>query len=397
MTRYRRTSRAAAAGVLALLSVLLGIPAPCTAATQPADTPVIAVGLGTRLVLYRYDPRTSSFQVYWEFMSTGRLFYENADTHWQMAFGDVDGDGQDELVSVDQWSLNVWGERGTTPVRAVLSAQPTTHVSLAVADPDGDGRNEILVGWRNQLSLWRYERGRLTSLDAIPVGPTRLEMVWNINVGDLDGDGRQDILLGGTLLAGHQDVLRIIHWDGERLTEGDMIPVKGAADVTRLYDWDRDGRPEPFARLRTNQVGFPGLLIRDLDGNGTSELLLNGTKIYRAVQASDGSTVYGLMDQIGDVAERPGEVQPNAAVAASFVPTGSSDHEPAILVRDLRVEGGGSGQVLEAGEDALLDFEAENVGGEAEEVLFRLVIEVSTAEGFRVVRSFSDFSIDVRR
>jgi hypothetical protein len=202
-----------------------------------------------------------------------------------------------------------------------------------------------------------------------------------------------------------------------RLVYGDVIPVTGAADVTRLCDWDADGLPEIFtsgngqrvqgigwdpasltyrrfwmssdlngyvqgiaigdldadghldlvagtydypgihdnvpeliffeehdglpvmqARVNCDQVGFPGLLIADLYGDGRQEVLLNGSKVYTAQVASDGTTVFGQTDQIKRVAQRPGEVQPNAAVTAYFQPAGQPDDSPAILVHELSIQ-----------------------------------------------------------
>ncbi len=447
-------------GSLLLVSTLwAGLPAagPSSRAqiaidTPEDSTPVIAVGVGTGIVAYRFDRLRDDYAVVWESAPTGRFDFQNADTHWQPSFGDPDGDGEIELVSVDQWMLHVWGDRGAGSVHAEISAVPFTHTATAVADADGDGRDEILVGWKDRLMIWTYDGASLTQASEISVSSAPQAMIWNINVADIDADPRPEIVVGGTLSNGTDIVLGVLEYAAGRLTLETTIPVHWYADVTRLYDFDADGRPEIFTsgnnqrilglrfddrlgsftpfwqsenldgfiqglalgdldadgrteivagtyvypkrhnspprlsifsdpgtgvpelvyQTESPQVGYPGLLIRDLDGDARAELLVNGTRVYEIGRGPGGAWLCSHTHRLGTVAERPGEVQPNAAVTARFSPTGQPGAQPVILVQLLLVTSGGSGTTLGIGQNVSLALKAENVGWEAHGLTFHL-------------------------
>jgi|GEM_PF-2253463 len=417
-----------------------------------ASPPTIAVGVGSGIVTYRYSPLTDEYLVIWESEPTGRFDFQNADTHWQPSFGDPDGDGETELVSVDQWMLHVWGDRGAGSINAEISSIPFTHAATAVADADGDGRDEILVGWKNQLMIWTYDGTELSRRTALTVSGGDRAMIWNINVANLDADPRPEIVAGGTLTDGRMHVLQILEYEDGELRLETSVPVEWYADVTRVYDWDGDGRPEifttgnsqrilglrydersgtyrPFWRSRlldgfiqglafgdidrdshpeivagtyvyadrhdsppglsifsdpgtgvpelvyqieSPQVGYPGLILRDLDADSRLELLVNGSRLYEIERGAGGSWLCSHTRRLGAVEERPGEVQPNAAVAAAFTPSGQRETSPLVLVQHLVVTAGGTGRILGIGQNVQLALRAENVGWEAHDLIFRL-------------------------
>ncbi|MFC1595324.1 FG-GAP repeat domain-containing protein [Gemmatimonadota bacterium] len=509
------------------LLILTGIvPASTHAALQSGEEsnpPIIAVGIGTQVLLYQYQPVSDSYELIWETVPSGRaLSYQNSDVHWQPVFGDVDDDKDIELVSVDQSRLLVWGDRNTVPVSIQLEGDACPTGLAKVEDADGDGLNEILVGYHDKISIWRYGEETLQQLAVLdlPVNDDG-EMIWHINVSDLNSDGVQDILVGGALHYRGQGALYLLRYQNGTLEIQGVIQVLMDADVAKIHDWDGDGRCEIFVggngecvqairwnpetktfdhfwrsenldgfiqgvalgdldgdgqpelaagsysyemyhqkpptlyvfdraedgmpvlkgETTTMQVGYPGLLIDDFDGNGKSEILLNGMKFYQITPVGDGGFDLRLSHEIEGLGERPGEIQPNASVTEYFNVHGRRRLEPDITIQQAFVALGGQDLVI-SGSAAQVHilFSAQNVGAEASKIRFRLVcndprieliqdeifldflnsgsgtnnsnspfvlrvrpgsesgplnlrIEVETHGGFRFARSFSKFSV----
>jgi hypothetical protein len=125
------------------------------------------------------------------------------------ALGDVDGDGEPDLVVGRVYGDEVGSDGDAFVLRPDGTRVPIPVVggvrSLAVADLDGDGRQEILIGdgWnrdygkvaRARLTRVRWQNGAF-SAELIEESPGQYTL-WNLVVADLDGDGRADIATRG--------------------------------------------------------------------------------------------------------------------------------------------------------------------------------------------------------
>jgi hypothetical protein len=155
-----------------------------------------------------------------------------------VACGDIDGDGVDEIVTgpgpgppfgpqVRGWQLTE--EDGNQPIAAVnYFAYGTLKygVNVACGDIDGDGYDEIVTGagpgavFGPHVRGWNYDGGATTN--AIPAVSFLAYGVpkWGANVacGDIDGDGIDEIITGPGPGAVYGPHVRGWNYDGGTLS-----------------------------------------------------------------------------------------------------------------------------------------------------------------------------------
>lgn len=201
----------------------------------------------------------------------------SAATPTGMTVGDVDHDGNDDLIarrtdgSLVAYPGNGAGDVGAEIVLQAAPAQASTRpVTELVGDLSGDGADDLIARWAgdNDRRL-RIHPAPATAID--PAGGTvvtaathgtGLFAATRIAAGDLTGDGYDDLLVRwrwGTanLYAGHGD---------GTLTGGGQVGTAGAWSNARdvvIGDYDADGRNDVVVRWADGSVvRFPG------DGKG---------------------------------------------------------------------------------------------------------------------------------
>jgi hypothetical protein len=167
--------------------------------------------------------------------------------------GDVDGDGQKEIVVIAQESASPWrmfvriiSSNGTIKHSWTASGTTAYGTAPALADLDGDSVPEIVIQSDNALDVWK---GDGTELPGFPSNFDGSMTYWLGNsapvVGDVDGDGQPDIVIT-TQAAGSS--VRGKVWVYSR--HGALHPHFpksldiGAGAVPAIADIDLDGRNE---------------------------------------------------------------------------------------------------------------------------------------------------------
>ncbi len=197
-------------------------------------------------------------------------------------FGDVDGDGDPDLVFSFSYGLSppidpqdqqtrLLLNDGTGNFTDVTAAQmpvdgaPTFAVELADISGNGAldiflGRGEQFGGTVNRLYL-NDGTGHFT--DASDTLPSNFDMSVDVASGDIDADGDIDIVVGNSAaLFGNGDAVRVLRNDGTgQLTNAGVLPF--FANAVRLADFDEDGD----ADLVASEFGV-GMHLARADGSG---------------------------------------------------------------------------------------------------------------------------------
>jgi hypothetical protein len=195
-----------------------------------------------------------------------------------LGIGDVDGDGNMEVVAVEGHTGIFWSEffifrsGGNNTDLYIIGYEPSGYIiekhvhvetggtfAAEVADVDEDHISEIvLAGTGYDVDSGNPFVGRMEIVD---FNGTDYNVTWESNfyrewamgvtVGDVDGDGRNEIVTEDSYLDAQDEVhyiLRIYEWDGDTYIERGTTEVPSENYALDTGDPDHDGENEIISK-----------------------------------------------------------------------------------------------------------------------------------------------------
>lgn len=194
----------------------------------------------------------------------------------QIALGDFDGDGKDDLIGV--WPVGIWIQYTSGTWEKVLNTD--NLIWLSAGDMNGDGKDDILGSW--SFGVWYRDTasGLWTRLHDSAAG--------SVTAGDLDGDGKDDLVgvwsgagiwerLSGngtwTRILGDQNLI----W----LTTGDMNG-DGKDDILGSWNHGVYALDSATGNWTRYHDAAQQITAGDLDGDGVDDIigLWNGIGVW---------------------------------------------------------------------------------------------------------------------
>ncbi len=210
-----------------------------------------------------------------------------------VAAGDIDGDGYDEIVTgagpgaVFGPHVRGWNYDGTgkvTPVPGVsyfAYGTPKWGVNVASGDLDGDGYDEIVTGagpgaiYGPHVRGWNVDGGAAAAISGVSFfayGTNKFGV--NVSCGDIDGDGMAEIITGagpGQVFGAHVrgwncDGAAVIAISGINFFAWPPEEVRFGARVSALADLNGDGRAELLVGQGPDPVASTTVKVYRYDG-----------------------------------------------------------------------------------------------------------------------------------
>ena len=170
--------------------------------------------------------------------------WDNPDPYafvYMAGLGDVDEDGENEIVCGSSWKVFVldWNKNTKKFDETVIKTTGEYYYPFACVckDSDMDGKNEIHVGyWAPMLTIleWNGEGYEIKFEKEWPGEGTLIE---GVDVGDVDDDDVAEVCVG-------TDVVHILQWNGSTYVEEAVLPTFGDLAVVSVGDCDNDGKNE---------------------------------------------------------------------------------------------------------------------------------------------------------
>jgi len=230
----------------------------------------------------------------------------------KVAIGDLDGNGSGEIVTgagpgavfgphVRAFSYN---GASVSPVSGLSFFAYGTNkwgVNVCAGDIDGDGNDEIVTGagpgavFGPHVRGWNVDGGTAAAIPAVSfLAYGTNKMGVNVACGDVDGDGIDEIItapgpsgyFGAHLRGWNYDGSAVAAIPGISFFAWDFAEVQFGARISSGIDFDGDGRDDLLAGPGPDSSAPPQLKVFGYDGASTSLLF--------SLDAFDATVTHGI-------------------------------------------------------------------------------------------------------
>jgi hypothetical protein len=291
---------------------------------------------------------------------TSFLAYEYGDFGAKIATGDLDGDGLEEIVTGPgpgagyPSQIRTFRHDGTPLTQFIAYPTAGFGANVAVGDVDGDGRDEIVtapgpdISHASLVRVFRQDGTLISEFIAYPTAGFGAVVA----AGDVDGDGRDEIVTAPGPNISHTSLIRVFHQDGTLISQFIAYPTAGFGANVAAGDVDGDGRDEIVTAPGPDISHTSLIRVFRQDGTMISEFTAYPTAGFGAAVAA------GDLDGDGrdEIVTAPGPAQSHPAQIRIFHQDGTQiaefDAYPGWLT------GGASAAVLGSGPTSFVELDA---------------------------------------
>lgn len=225
-----------------------------------------------------------------------------------VACGDIDGDGRDEIavskLTKKKAKVKVFRYDGKDVYfdRNVFSKKKG-GATVTFADIDGDGNDELVVGTgegvRSKIKLYdvftNNDNGELLSVKYFPF-KKKVDTGVDIAGGDVDGDGVDEI--GVSRLTGKKSKVKVYEYNSKRTIAGQFRAFNNKYKVgvnIEMFDIDSDGQEEIITGMGGWKRSKPKIRVFKYNGDRVVSSFLVYKKKFRG-----GVMGVGINDQVNN-------------------------------------------------------------------------------------------------
>ena len=204
-----------------------------------------------------------------------------------VAVGDVDGDGHVEIVTGGSYfdgvrnnaQFVVW-DGSNLAVKTLAGWYWTGNTminSVAIGDVDGDGQNEIVTGGsyfdgtRNNAQFFIWNAANLAVERLAGWYWISDTVIKSVAIGDVDGDGKAEIVTAGQFNDGLRDNTQLVIWSGSNLTPENI----------KSWQW-------------TGDTAINSVAVGDVNNDFLNEIVAGGA-FYDGTRLNSQLTTWGII------------------------------------------------------------------------------------------------------
>lgn len=227
----------------------------------------------------------------WKAFGAGNL---NGQVH--VAAGDVDGDGADEIICGQgqgtSW-IKVFEYDGTNikSIKAFGAVNATGEVNVASGDIDADGTDELICGhgWlgKSWVKAFELDGTKIFNLKAFGTGNPNGEV--NLASGNVDGDADDDIICGH-----HRDAssrVKVFNLQGWLLTKFKAFGAANSGGSVYVAAGNLDGDVSDEIICAHGKWAYDGSMVKVFERNATQ---IWGKKVFGAANVRGEVPVAGF-------------------------------------------------------------------------------------------------------